>query len=691
MTFLNPIFLWASFAIAIPIIVHLFNFRRPKRIQFSDISLVKEVRKSVVRRLRLRQWLLLLARCLAILALVFVFANPVFRSEGAAQAQGSSSIAIMLDNSYSMQGGNDKGSYWLQAQKAGAEIIKAYGRSDEFLIMSSHEPLVNYNFGEQQAALKALKAIPIQQNSRSLPEILSQVEEVFSNASYEKKTFYFISDFQKSTILPDTGFTFGKQSDLEINLIPLTTRQLKNAFVSDHEVISQIVEVGKPVELDLKLVNDAKDDLKNIGLRVVNGNEIRPVATEDMTAEATKVIKVNLTPEQPGWQAGFIELDDSPVDFDNRRYFSFYVPEREKMLVVEEKPIPNLRIMFGGDLLGQFETKFVSYRDFGEENLDDYKSIMLVGLTEISTGMQEKLQAHLGEGKSILYFPGETLGPGVNRMYNAFELGSFDKLASNPDGDFAAGVDLEHPIFDGVFVGKRERKNFDAPLVYKHHTYRPTNGIIQNVILRLGNQEPILIESRPLGGLFYTFTFLPEEEWTDFTIKGVGLSMMVQLARLMNQTQKAQQNLDLGTTAYKRVKTQEKDVIKMVAQDSTEFIPEQFVQSGYIVLKFDRQDLKEGNYDLFQNEKLLEKISFNVPDSESQLYALPEQELKEFLSAVGLENLNVTKAVEGGIAEEIQLRNQGLPLWKYFLIAGIVFLLMEFILQVTTKKPAAVA
>ena len=690
MTFLNPIFLWALFAVAIPIIVHLFNFRRPKRVQFSDISLVKEVRKSVVRRLRLRQWLLLLARCLAIVALVFVFANPIRKSEGAVQSQGSSSVAIMLDNSYSMLGGNDKGSYWLQAQKAATEIIKAYGRSDEFLVMSTHEPLVNFNFGEQQAALKALKTLPVQQNSRSLPEVLAQAEDIFANASYEKKTFYFISDFQRSTILPDTGFTFGDQQDLEINLIPLTTRQLKNAYVADHELTSQIVEVGKPIELELKLVNDARDALKNIGLRVVSQDEIRPVATEDMEAGANKIVKVNLTPEQPGWQAGYIELDDSPVDFDNRRYFSFYVPEREKMLVVEENPIPNLRIMFGGDLLSQFETKFVSFRDFGEENLDDYKSIMLVGLTDISTGMQEKLQAHLEQGKSILFFPGETMGAGVNRMFGALDLGTFDEIKENPEGDFAAGVDLQHPIFDGVFVGKREARNFDAPLVYKHYGYRPTNGIIQNVILRLGTQEPILVESRPKGGLFYTFTFLPKSEWTDFTIKGVGLSMMVQLARLMNQTQKVQQNLDLGTTAYKRVKTQEKDVIKMVDQDSTEFIPEQFVQSGYIVLKFDRSDLKEGNYDLMQNGKLLEKVSFNVPDAESQLLSLPEQELKEFLAALGQDNLNVTEAIEGGIAEEIQLRNQGLPLWKYFLIAAIIFLLFEFVLHITAKKPAPV-
>ncbi len=689
MTFLNPIFLWASFAITIPIIVHLFNFRRPTRIQFSDISLVKEVRKSVVKRLKLRQWLLLLIRILAILALVFVFSNPVFQNEGTVQSGGNSSVVVMLDNSYSMQGSNDKGSYWIQAQKAGVEIVKGYRQSDEFLIMSSSEFMTDHNFGEQQDAIRTLKSISIRQNLRSLPEILSHLPDIFSNSSFGKKSFYFISDFQKSTILPDTGFTASTWTDIEINLIPLTTRQLKNAYVADQKVTSQIIEVGKPVEMDLQLVNDSKDGLKNIGLKVVTGNETRPVATEDLEAEGSKIINFNLIPKQSGWQSGYIELDDSHLEFDNRRYFSYYVPGREKMLVVEEKPINNLRVMFSGNILGQFDTKFVSFKDFGEENLDEYKSIVLVGLTNISTGMQEKLRTHLEEGRSILFFPGEVIGAGINRMYSAFDLGAFNKLQINKRGDLCAGVDLDHSLFDGVFVGKREQKNFDAPLVFKHYKFRPANGIVQSIILRLGNQDPILIESHPNGGLFYTFTFLPEEGWTDFTVKGVGLSMMIQLARLMNQTNRMQQNLGLGITTHRKVRTKKQDVIKVVSQDSTEYIPEQFVQNGYIVLKFDRQDMKEGNYDLFQNDNLLEKISINIPDAESGLYSLPEQELKEFMAAVGMKNLGITKVVEGGFAEVIQLRNQGLPLWKYFLIAGIIFLLIEFMIHVTNKKTAA--
>lgn len=690
MTFLNPIFLWASFAIAIPIIVHLFNFRRPKRIQFSDISLVKEVKKSVVKRMRLRQLLLLLARCLAILALVAVFANPVIRKDGAAIVQGSTSVALIVDNSYSMTGGNDKGSYWLQAQKLGRELINAYGRADEFIVMSSHEPKVNFNFGEQQAAIKELKSLEVVQNTRSLPELLALGEDIFSLASNQKKVLYFISDFQQSTILPDSGFSLSTPEGVEVNLIPLTTRQLSNAYVQDHAIATQIVEVDKPVRLELQLVNDSPEPMNNVGLRVILGTETRPVATENLLPGEGKKVEVNLIPKRGGWHSGYVELDDSPVEYDNRRYFSYYVPEREKMLVVEQNAVPNLRLMMSGQVLSQFDVKFVSFRDFGEEKLEDYKSIVLVGFEEISTGLQERLKGHLQEGKSILFFPGPNAKiASIDGFYQGLGMGTWGNAIGVEEGQYAAGVDLDHPVFDGVFVGKRTARNFDAPLVYKHYPFRPANAIVQNVILALENKDPVLVESRPEGGLFYTFTMFPATDWTDFTVKGSGFTLIVQLIRMMNQTQQVQQNEDLGGAGYKRIRTQEKEVIKMVGADSTEIIPEQFVQSGYIVLKFDKQNLKEGNYDLVQNGQLLEQISFNVPDSESQLEALNEGTLEDRLGSLGAVGLNVTPAVEGMFAEQVQMQNEGIPLWKYFLIAALVFFLMEFaILQFKTKTPA---
>ena len=76
--------------------------------------------------------------------------------------------------------------------------------------------------------------------------------------------------------------------------------------------------------------------------------------------------------------------------------------------------------------------------------------------------------------------------------------------------------------------------------------FRPVNDVVQNVILRLGDQNAILVESRPEEGLMYTFSMHPGKGSTDLTLKSSGLALLVQLARTMNQTQRNIASMDLG-------------------------------------------------------------------------------------------------------------------------------------------------
>lgn len=682
MTFLNPAFLWASLAVLIPIIVHLFNFRRPKKVNFSNVAFVKEVRKSVVRRLRLKQWLLLAARILAILALVFMFAQPVKKAaSGGEVAAGNTSVAIVLDNSYSMKSGNDKGSYWLQATKLAREIVRAYSRSDEFIVMPTSDLKIQYTFSDRETAEKELMKLKINQNSTDLGEMMALSDAIFEQANHPNRVLYFLSDFQESTILADTNLAKVKNPDIRMHMVPLATRPVPNVYLKEHGLTTGIIEAGKPANLSVTLKNESKDPSKNLSLRITIAGESQPVSTLDLAGGETRKQEFAFTPKQPGWQSGFLEIDDYPVEFDNKRFFSFYVPDKEKMLVVEGQPAPHLRLMFGGELLNTFDVTFKSFRDLAEVNFDDFKSILLVGLPEVSTGLQDKLLAHLREGRSIFFAPGEgTDLNSTNAFFNKLKIGSFQPVVANAKGEYADGVDLQHPMFDGVFVGNASNRKFDAPLVYKHFPFRTTNEIVQNVILRLGNGDPVLTESRPEGGLFYTMAFFPGNKWSDFTIKSSGLAVMVQLARLMNQSMRVQQNQDLGAYTTMRIKTREQDLIKLKGEGELELIPEQYAQSGYIVLKFDNLDLKEGNFDLVQNEKLLEKVSFNVPDEESELESLAEADLRKYLDNKGLQEVVVTPAAPSGFAQQLEIESKGIPLWKYFLALGAFFLLSELLI-----------
>jgi len=103
--FAHPAYLWGLFAIALPILVHLFNQRRPRPLSFGAIEFVLRSQRQRARRLRLRQIVLLALRCLLIAAVALALARPSLRPRGvqAAQATGPQATALVLDASLSMR------------------------------------------------------------------------------------------------------------------------------------------------------------------------------------------------------------------------------------------------------------------------------------------------------------------------------------------------------------------------------------------------------------------------------------------------------------------------------------------------------------------------------------------------------------------------------------------------------------
>src|SRR5687768_4287377 len=103
MTFAFPALLWALPLAGVPILLHLLSRRRARKVVFSDLALLRRVQARALPRTRLRQWLLVAARCLAILGLIAAYAGPVLHGgagPGAAAAEGVD-LAVLVDVSYS--------------------------------------------------------------------------------------------------------------------------------------------------------------------------------------------------------------------------------------------------------------------------------------------------------------------------------------------------------------------------------------------------------------------------------------------------------------------------------------------------------------------------------------------------------------------------------------------------------------
>src|ERR1700685_3871109 len=100
MQFLHPGFLWALTALAVPIIVHLFNFRRYKTVYFSNVKFLRELKEETSSRSRLKHWLVLASRLLAVAFLVMAFAQPFIPNKHNKFGGGKKYVSIYIDNSF---------------------------------------------------------------------------------------------------------------------------------------------------------------------------------------------------------------------------------------------------------------------------------------------------------------------------------------------------------------------------------------------------------------------------------------------------------------------------------------------------------------------------------------------------------------------------------------------------------------
>jgi len=136
MQFLFPSFLWALLALAIPIIIHLFHFRRFKKVYFTNVKFLKELKEETSNRNRIKNLLVLLSRLLALGFLVFAFAQPIL-FEGEEVKAGRKAVSVFVDNSFSMNATQNNAALLTIAKERARQIIQAYGESDEYQILTN--------------------------------------------------------------------------------------------------------------------------------------------------------------------------------------------------------------------------------------------------------------------------------------------------------------------------------------------------------------------------------------------------------------------------------------------------------------------------------------------------------------------------------------------------------------------------
>src|SRR5579872_4885609 len=270
MHFLYPAFLFALAALAIPVIIHLFNFRKYQKVYFSNVQFLKEIQEQQASRRNLKERLILASRLLAILFLVLAFARPFIPGKNVANSGKQQVISIFVDNSYSMQALNKEGTLLDEAKRRAKEIASAYSINDRFQLLTQDFEGKHQRLLSRDEFNDAVDAVKISPQSRSLQQIADRQQSLLAEQRGAMHSAYILSDFQKNMA---DGKAIKTDSTIKYNLVQLKASELPNVAVDSVWMLTAVHRPGESEKMVVKLHNYAGEKAEKIPLKLVINNE----------------------------------------------------------------------------------------------------------------------------------------------------------------------------------------------------------------------------------------------------------------------------------------------------------------------------------------------------------------------------------------------------------------------------------
>ncbi|MGN6640015.1 MAG: BatA domain-containing protein, partial [Mucilaginibacter sp.] len=325
MQFLYPAFLFALITLVIPVIIHLFNFRRYQKTYFSNVQFLKEIQEQQASRRNLKERLILASRLLALLFLVLAFARPYIPGANIENADKQQAVSIFVDNSYSMQTLNKEGSLLDEARRRAKEIASAYNINDRFQLLTQDFEGKHQRLLSRDEFNDAVDAIKISSQSRGLQQIADRQRELLDEQHGSLRSAYIISDFQKNMADNKVVKT---DSSLRYSLIQLKASELPNVAVDSVWLLNAVHRPDESEKLVVKLHNYAGEKAEKIPLKLTINGAQKAQGSFSIRPRAVQTDTLSFSGLQSGWQKGEIQLQDNPVTFDNQFYFTFNVEKQ---------------------------------------------------------------------------------------------------------------------------------------------------------------------------------------------------------------------------------------------------------------------------------------------------------------------------------------------------------------------------
>ena len=669
MSFLFPTFLWGLIGLSIPLIIHLFNLRKSKTLEFSSIKHIQALEKKNIKKIKIIQWILILLRMGIIAALILMLSGPLFVNESIWIPSEEESVAvIIIDNSASMSVTNNQQSFLDQSKKKIPEILSSFGGLVNLNVFKTTPPNEIYSGIVEKGMNLQYQNWQIAE-SYGKDNLWTLVDSLLSSidSSLPNKECFILSDFQS---IPPKNF---KDKYTDWKFYALTSNELSNNVgIKNISSINQIKTPNDLLRLNTNIENMGKNEIRSLPVELYLNNERVGQIVSNFKTKTSKDFSFQVYPGKSGVIKGKIEIPPDDFILDNKQTFELNIPEQIscKVIANSENGLfiikTALQSINGGAEFLDLELKLKD--EIETIYLEETDVLILEDPLIIKPSAIESIKRFLNKGGNILWFAGQNFENINKQVSNNLLLPDYkNKIYLDNESYLTVKVvDRKNPLLQDFNIRNLESS---LPKIFTYNSVNLKKGHYS--ILDLNNNDPFLVNIPFYSSQIYFFTSPLDLKWNDFAIKGLLIPL---IHRLLILSATNELNTELIETFKAKIISLPKDLINkkwsIISPSDRKILVVPSYGNEAIIFK---GTTELGSYEVFADEEFYTAFSTKLAISESPKYRANFEKIK---SVIGKNNL-VWITNETPIKETIESQRNGQLLWRIFLLIAIILFFIE--------------
>lgn len=695
MTFLNPLLLIGALGLTLPILAHLINRQQVQRTDWAAMQFLNRSVRVRSRQIRLRDILLLMMRCLALLLLIFALARPATTGQGNAWLPGEAraGVVIAIDGSFSMSHGDGQVSRFdraIEHAKTISDSIKPGDPVSLVLLGGDNRVVlrnVAYDPDRFEEVLSQLQPTPQAMELGSVPK---QLEALVQDMDAVQKEVYLITDTQSqgwnqtAAPLRDALTQLGEQAS--VFLIPVKGND-ENLAVTGLDLVSGSLRNGGVARYRATVHNFGTSPVSDIEVRCrVEGVQIDSKRVPLIAPGGSETVSLFVPFYNAGPTRITAEITDPALTEDNIRRVVAVVRERVSVLCFDGSGGDASRLVMAsllarpnGNADDGYTVQAIQWPSFPAEGLDNFDVIIFTDVPEITKAQADELSRFVRQGNGLVWFAGENVkAEQWNRLNdqksNALLPAKLGQIIDARD-NLAVGTPLAPNMPDHTVA--RPLSSLPEDLLsetrfLKRMQVEPADTSFP-VLSLAGSDAPILLEQSLGRGQVFMFTTSANAAWNNMALTPVFPMLMQQIVTYLSGREFEQPRIVGDTLTLSYVDQPDaNDAVFETPSEETVTVPVRMLRNQYVAL------LEHSNEAGFYTAKVSVQapgmpVAVNVDTQESDVACMDDKVLMDRLEGTGIEV--ITNEVD--LVAGISTARTGRSSWRFFMIAALCLLVGE--------------